>query len=105
MHRPKGILELWSGWAKPQVDHAASSRVHSASLVQPARIRYWASSADISMVPSEPTLMVRREKVNKDPMRVGQAGEPDIVPGYPSSDGARLACGRIRRCPGPGKAS
>src|SRR5947207_4690846 len=39
-------------WRGSQADQAASSRVHSASLVQPARIRYPASSADISMVPS-----------------------------------------------------
>jgi hypothetical protein len=31
---------------------AASSRVHSAIWIQPSRIRYWASSADISTVPS-----------------------------------------------------
>ena len=57
--------------ARPQADQAASSRVHSASLVQPARIRYWASSADISMVPSGLTLMCRPEKVCTDPIPEG----------------------------------
>jgi len=42
---------------------AASSLFHSASLVQPARMKYWASSADISTVPSGPTLRCRPEKV------------------------------------------
>jgi hypothetical protein len=56
---------------RSQADHAASSLVHSASLVQPARIRYWASSADISMVPSGLTLMCRPEKVCTDPRPEG----------------------------------
>ena len=38
-----------------------SSCVHSASLVQPWRIMYWASSADISMVPSGLTLCCSRQ--------------------------------------------
>jgi len=43
--------------------HAASSRPHhSASLVQPARIRYSESSADISTVPSGLTVRCRPEK-------------------------------------------
>jgi hypothetical protein len=57
--------------ARPQADQAASSRVHSASLVQPWRIMYWASSADISMVPSGLTLMCRPEKVCTDPIPEG----------------------------------
>jgi hypothetical protein len=56
---------------RSQADQAASSRVHSASLVQPSRIRYWASSADISMVPSGLTLMCRPEKVCTDPIPEG----------------------------------
>ena len=56
---------------RSQADQAASSRVHSASLVQPARIRYWASSADISIVPSGLTLMCRPEKVCTDPIPEG----------------------------------
>ena len=56
---------------RSQADQAASSRVHSASLAQPARIRYWASSADISMVPSGLTLMCRPEKVCTDPIPEG----------------------------------
>ena len=56
---------------RSQADQAALSLVHSASLVQPARIRYWASSADISMVPSGLTLMCRPEKVCTDPVPEG----------------------------------
>ena len=58
-------------WARPQADQAASSRGHSASLVQPWRIIYWASSADISMVPSGLTLMCRPEKVCTAPIPQG----------------------------------
>ena len=50
---------------------AASSLVHSASLVQPSRIRYLASSADISMAPSGPTLMCRPENVCTEPIPQG----------------------------------
>ena len=59
------------GLVRPQADQAASSRVHSASLAQPWRIMYWASSADISMVPSGLTLMCRPEKVCTDPIPEG----------------------------------
>jgi hypothetical protein len=45
-----------------------SSQLHSASLVQPSRIRYLASSADISRVPSGPMLRCRPERVCADPM-------------------------------------
>ena len=66
-----GIPEVGGLGEGPQADQAASSRVHSASLVQPARIRYWASSADISTVPSGLTLMCRPEKVCTDPIPQG----------------------------------
>jgi hypothetical protein len=55
----------------------ASSRVHSSILVQPARMRHSASSADISTVPSEPILRCRPEKVCTHP---GAAGDWAVRP-------------------------
>jgi hypothetical protein len=43
--------------------HASSTDSHSASLVQPSRIKYSASSADTSTVPSSPTFRCRPENV------------------------------------------
>jgi hypothetical protein len=49
---------------RPDIEacQAASSALHSASLVQPARIRQLASSADISTMRSSPMVMRRPEK-------------------------------------------
>src|SRR5438105_2052252 len=40
-------------------------------LGQPTRVKYWASSADISIVPSRPTLICRPERVWTEPRPEG----------------------------------
>src|SRR5215831_16228743 len=52
-------------------DSAGSSSLHSASLVQPARIRGSISSPDTSTVRSGPMQMCRPEKVYTDPTSPG----------------------------------
>jgi len=93
--------------------HAASSRLHhSASLVQPARIRYSESSADISTVPSGLTVRCRPEKVCTEAIPCGarrrtqqpwhgargQRSFPSVLPRY----FRRVAQGPVIRTHGTG---
>ena len=80
--------------ARPQVDQAASSCVHSASLVQPWRIMYWASSADISMVPSGLTLCCSRQHRGRRIQGGIRHRRPEPVPAKAGGAGLRLRGGR-----------